>query len=187
MDRMVPQDTWVLHELDDLERKRRLLNPPPAAELLASAVRIAMQAATEGGIILKWCPSRDWPGCYGIVAKIPITSLVFDQFFNGRSGYRAQYYLSVEEGNEYNRAIIEGLIPAVQVAHARLSGGFEASWDLVQHSLRGGSSKIWIPKDEECLRAAPARCGRHGGPNIGGTTSLLGGSGFRCRPRLRSI
>jgi hypothetical protein len=35
-------------------------------------------------------------------------------------------------------------------------GSFEAQWHNVEQSLRGGSSKIWMPKDEETLSAAPA-------------------------------
>jgi hypothetical protein len=159
MHRMVPQGTWNLDELDDAERKQRLLDPPPPAELLTAVIGEAMRAANEGMILLRWCPSRNWLGCYRIVAKIPIASLLFDQLFNGRSGYRAQYYLSVEAGHDYNRAIADGLTPAIQEAYSRLSGGFEAPWHLVEQSLRGGSSKIWMPKDEEVLKAAPAALG----------------------------
>ena len=133
-----------------------MADPPPPAELLTAVIGEAMRVANEGRILLRWCPSRDWPGCYRIVAKIPITNLLFDQLFNGRSGYRAQYYISVEDGHKYNRAIVDGLTPAIQEAPARLSGDFQLSWHLVEQSLRGRSSKIWMPKDEECLRAAPA-------------------------------
>jgi hypothetical protein len=155
MNQLVPKGTWNLDELDDRQRKQRLLNPPSPPELLTTAVDEAMRAATTGRILLKWCPSRDWAGCSRIVAKIPIRSLLFDQIFNGRSGYRAQYYLSVERGRRYNRAIVDGLTPAIQAAHARLIG-FEVPWPLVEQSLRGGSSKIWMPKDEEVLKASPA-------------------------------
>jgi hypothetical protein len=114
-----------------------------------------MRAAAEGRILLEWEPSTDYPGCFRIVAKIAITSLLFDQLFNGRSGYRAQYYLSVVDGRRYNRAIVDGLTPAIQQAHGRLPS-FEAQWSDVEQSLRGASSKIWMPKDEEVLKAAPA-------------------------------
>jgi hypothetical protein len=152
---LVPQDTWDLDKLEDRERRARLLNPRAPAEVLAAAVGEATRASRDGKITLEWEPSRDWPGCYRIVAKIPVSKLLFDELFNGRSGYRAQYYLSIEAGEMYNRAIVDRLSPAIQELHGRLSGCDGASKPLAQ-SLGGGSSKIWMPKDEEVLKQAPA-------------------------------
>jgi hypothetical protein len=152
---LVPAGTWNLDELEDRERRARLLNPRAPGELLAAAVGEAARASRDGTITLNWEPSRDWPGCYRIVGKIPVSKLLFDELFNGRSGYRAQYYLSVEEGERYNRAIVDGLTPAVQELHGRLIGCDGPSKPLAQ-SLGGGSSKIWMPEDEEVLKEAPA-------------------------------
>jgi hypothetical protein len=151
----VPKGTWDLDALEDRARRTRLLNPRAPAELLAAAVTEASRASCDGRMKLEWEPSRDWPGCYRIVATIPVSKLLFDELFNGRSGYRAQYYLSVEQGDRYNRAFVEDLSPALQEPHGRLSGCDGPSTPLAQ-SLGGGSSKIWMPEDEEVLKAAPA-------------------------------
>ena len=73
-----------------------------------------MRAAQDRQLFLDarwdWCISR--PEFGGRVnATIPVSQVLFDQLFNGRSGYRAQYCLSVKEGRQYNRAIVDALVP----------------------------------------------------------------------------
>lgn len=127
-------ETW--NALDDPERKARLLNPRAPTEVLLAARGEAMQASDKGEITLEWEPSKDQPGCYRIVAKIPISKLLFDELFNSRSGYRAQYYLSVDAGRRYNRAIVDGLSPAIQELHGKLSGCVGAPRLLTQSRRR---------------------------------------------------
>jgi hypothetical protein len=68
--------------------------------------------------------------------------MTLDQLFNGRSGYRAQYYLSPEEGILYNRDILEGLVPAIKRAYDKQP--LEVAFNLIEQSLRAPHSKIWV-------------------------------------------
>jgi hypothetical protein len=79
------------------------------------------------------------------VAQIPLAESTFDQFFNGRSGYRAQYYLSPEEGILYNRDTLDRLVHAIEIAYSR-SRGIE--WKLVKESIHAPHAKVWVFQDE---------------------------------------
>jgi hypothetical protein len=154
--RRVSKRKWRLDDLGDPERTDRLLNPPSALALLNALVAEATQAAQDGQICLEWDPCFSRPEFGGRVqATIPVSRLLFDQLFNGRSGYRAQYCLSVKAGCRYNRAIVGALIPALQHAHASL-GDTELKWCEVERSLAGRYSKIWVANDEEHFLNAPA-------------------------------
>jgi hypothetical protein len=156
--RMVSRHRWRLDDLGDPERMRRLLNPPSCLELLNVLVAEATQAAQDCRISLDarwdWCISRPEFG-RRVHATIPVSQMLFEQLFNGRSGYRAQYCLSVKEGRRYNRAIVDALVPALQHAHASL-GDTELQWCEVERSLTGRYSKIWVADDEEHFQNAPA-------------------------------
>ena len=102
----------------------------------------AIAASTEGKISLEWKPACHFPDYYRVVAKIPISKPTFDELFNGRSGYRAQYYLSPEEGVLYNRDVLSVLKFAIKKAFERAL--LTVPWTLVERSLAGPHSKIWI-------------------------------------------
>jgi len=69
---------------------------------------------------------------------------LLDQFFNAVYGYRAQYYLSAEQGNLANRFAIDLLEPVLFSAQ---SGSRNLPTRMVAHSLSLPSAKIWIPND----------------------------------------
>ena len=154
--RMVSKHRWRLDDLGDPERTRRLLDPPSSLELLISPVAEATRAAQDGQICLVADPCFSRPE-FGtrVHATIPVTEVLFDQLFNGRSGYRAQYCLSVKAGCWYNRAIVDALVPPLRHAHASL-GDTELQWCEVERSLAGRYSKIWVADDEEHFQKAPA-------------------------------
>ena len=154
---MVSKHRWRL-DLGDPERMGRLLNPPSCLELLNALVAEATRAAQYCQIFpdarWDWCVSRPEYG-RRVHATIPVSQVLFDQLFNGRSGYRAQYCLSVKAGCRYNRAIVHAVIPALRHAHASL-GETELQWWEVERSLTGRYSKIWVADDEEHFQNAPA-------------------------------
>jgi hypothetical protein len=78
---------------------------------------------TNDNVQLTWEPAIDRdapPDLSRLRAQIPISEIIFDQLFNGRSGYRAQYYLSPSDGRIFNRAIVDSLIPVVKQAYSCL-------------------------------------------------------------------
>ena len=153
--RMVSKDRWRLDDLGDPERTSRLLNPPSSLALMTAVAADAARAAHDDQICPDWDPSFRRPGFGRILATIPVSRDHFDQLFNGRSGYRAQYCLSVKEGRQYNRALVDALVPALRYAHANLSDP-RLRWCDVEQSLTGSYSKIWIADDQEHFQNAPA-------------------------------
>ena len=155
--RMVPRATWKIDDFGDPQRRERLLDPLTPGALIEALAAEAMQAAREGDLPLCWEKCCDKAGFHRILASIPLTAALFDQLFNSRAGYRAQFYLSVEEGRAFNRAILEGLTPAVRAGHEN-QAGFPVDWPSVLMSLRGGSSKAWISRDQtdlDFMKSAP--------------------------------
>ncbi|MGY3134567.1 hypothetical protein ACVWZM_005249 [Bradyrhizobium sp. USDA 4501] len=153
---LVSLKEWDLTALADGERRTRLLDPPPPQDLIEAVVKDAEQSARLGKVRLMWEVAIDPdapPELARIWAQIPVTEIVFDQLFNGRSGYRAQYYLSPSDGLIFNRAIVDGLISAVKQAHAITS--LAVSFDLVEQSVREAHSKIWIFRDQAAFDEAP--------------------------------
>ncbi|TIQ44614.1 hypothetical protein [Mesorhizobium sp.] len=142
MMRMVGEQEWVLSEAISVARARRLLNPLTAEDLLASILAEIDRAVRDRNFELDWETACERPGFWRFTAKFPVAEATFDQLFNGRSGYRAQYYLSPEEGLLFNRKIIESLEDTIHRASSvkPISVGF----DLIVHSLRMAHAKIWI-------------------------------------------
>src|SRR5882724_10834728 len=140
--RMVNVEEWDLTALPDAARQERLLSPPSAESLLAGLIDEARVAAPRGEISLRWQQACHKPGYFRAEAQIPVTKYAYDALFNGRSGYRAQYYLSPEEGLLYNRQIIDGLIPAVHTAYQHTP--LQITFAMIERSLRTPHAKIWV-------------------------------------------
>jgi hypothetical protein len=108
-----------------------------------------------GTLTLDWKPVKDHPS-YGsycrLEAQIRLSEASFDQFFNGRAGYRAQYYLSPEEGILFNRETLSRLTPVLRGAYERSS--VDAPWESLQMSIEAPHSKIWIVGEEAAFNEA---------------------------------
>ncbi len=141
------EEDWNLDQLDDLGRRDRLMDPLPPTELLESINVEATKSAARGDICLKWKEAEQSPGHFRLETKIPLSQCIFDQLFNGRSGYRAHYYLSPETGTVFNQAVIDGLRPALQSAFGQTPECLAMDWDKIEASLKGCQSKIWIADD----------------------------------------
>jgi hypothetical protein len=146
--RAVDEASWVVADVLPPARRTRLMNPPACDDLLRRLIGEANAAALSGCIHLDWKECEDHPGEFAqVVARVPLTEETFDQLFNGRSGYRAQYYLSPEEGVLFNRDILEGLVTAVSDAYSRKR--INVSFELIEKSMRAPHAKMWI--FDECL------------------------------------
>ena len=96
LERVVDSDEWILAAALD-PRRERLLSVPGPTDLLEAIVAESMTAARDGRVTIDWQESRERHGYFRRVAQVPLMETTFDQLFNGRSGYRAQYYLSPED------------------------------------------------------------------------------------------
>lgn len=123
-------------------READLLHPLPPVGIIEKLEAEGNDAAARHAVELRWTESCEAPGHMRIEAKIPIKPSTFDQLFNSRSGYRAQFYLSPEEGVFFNRDVILALGSAVRATLSQ--SHLAASWELVEASLLGPHSKIWI-------------------------------------------
>src|SRR4051812_31473832 len=96
MKRMVCSTDWDLTNLHDVTRRERLMKPLTPDNLIEALLAIAQQSANRDRVRICWQESIEAQGYFRLWAQIPIGESMFDQLFNGRSGYRAQYYLSQE-------------------------------------------------------------------------------------------
>jgi hypothetical protein len=143
--REVPEALWqVTPALGD--RQSRLLSPPNPISLVAALAAEAAAAADIGAIRCDWKSSCEFPGYFRAVAVVPLSVETFDCLFNGRSGYRAQYYLSPEEGVPFNRDILAAF------SHADLN----IPWSLARTSFAGPHSKIWVFDEVPAFNSAQA-------------------------------
>jgi hypothetical protein len=149
--RSVPPEVWCLSEaLGD--RRDRLLRGPEPDGLLTLVITESEQAARDGRVQLQWQDSTERPGYYRTVAQIPLSEETFDQFVNGRSGYRAQFYLSPEEGVLYNREAVDRLMPVIETAYRQKPP--EADLELVIESLRWPHAKLWVFGEKQAFNEA---------------------------------
>jgi hypothetical protein len=133
-------------------RRSRLLQPPDPIALLGKAKAESESAARKGEIKLVWQPADEFPGFSRAEAKVPLEEDTFDQLFNGRSGYRAQYYLSPEEGVLYNHDLLTTLAPALEQAF--LAACLAVDWELVRRSLAGPHAKVWVFEEKKAFDEA---------------------------------
>ncbi|MDD1532715.1 hypothetical protein C7U89_01480 [Bradyrhizobium sp. WBOS4] len=121
----------------------RLLEAVSGESLISQLSAATHQALSANLVEFQWQLAEDTeapPDTHRIVCQIPLPEPSFDQLFNGRCGYRAQYYLSPEEGEAFNRRIIDVLEQMLVVpASARLG----VPQPAIQRSFKGGYSKIW--------------------------------------------
>lgn len=150
--RMVPREHWVLGD-EIASRHVRLLDVPSPEALLSEVLREANEAAHLGRVSPILQESTVMPGFFRLEAIIPLSDQIFDQFFNGRSGYRAQYYLSPEEGILFNRDVVQGLKEPLLVACA--GQPLQVDLDLIITSVDGPHSKVWVPGNPSAFSTAP--------------------------------
>lgn len=152
MRRAVEREVWELAAGLDATRRERLLNPPGAEELLGSVLGESRTAAQSGQVILAWQEADEKSSFFRLLARIPLSQCTFDQLFNGRSGYRAQFYLSPEEGVLFNRDIVNALMPVIEIAYHRRT--LSVDLEDITRSLSMPHAKIWIAEEQETFQRA---------------------------------
>jgi hypothetical protein len=97
-----------------------------------------------------------------IILQIPVTRDLYDHFYNGRSGYRAHYWVSPDVGNDFDQhlvcllrqAITDHMRPTVNGRRIEVKfdnsrdeydvGQCPITRDFALQSLVPESSKVWI-------------------------------------------
>lgn len=90
-------------------------------------------------------------GCTRAEFLFTVSSNTFDLFFNGVTGYRAQFYNDHRFGVGQNREVVERITPHLLATAKNAAQGSDFSLERVAASLRADSAKIWIHESESTL------------------------------------
>lgn len=133
---------WDFTSLIPAVRRQRLLAIQSFQEVIERVVRGTTDFfATE--------PRGNAPclGCSRAFLRVRVDELTYDAFFNSPIGYRAQYCLSTENGEEQNRRLIAAITPmCLSYSEGKEQNDFLT--DKILASLRGIDAKAWI-KDSD--------------------------------------
>ena len=149
--RMVETAKWDLSGMRDRSRAARLMAPPSGEDLIHVVAAEVRNTALKGQASWHWQEGREMAGCGRAIASFPLDAETFDTLFNGRSGYRAQYYLSCIEGIAFNAMLVGALLTSLNVACERtMPDQLAAS----RWSFEGPESKAWVLGDNAPFIAA---------------------------------
>lgn len=147
---IVSCDLWQIAETVPEHRRLRLLRDAPApSEVIERLAQAAAVEAKACKLEVKWITSTEMPCFARIEASFRVTAEVFDWFFNGRTGYRAAYWVSAQHGLLFNAAAITAMEPAIGSA-AQEQRSLPVSLEQARASLLGQDSKIWAPDPHVC-------------------------------------
>ena len=148
-----PAAEWTLGP-EIVSRHSRLHDVPPPDLLLAKVIEEASHAAERDLIRLRWQEADECQGFFRLIAEIPLKEEVtFDQFFNGRSGYRARYYLSPEEGVLYNRDVLQGL--KSPLSNAYMQQTLAEPLEIVLRTVDAPHAKVWVFGETAAFDSSP--------------------------------
>lgn len=138
---------WDMTNMRDKDRMHRLLKAPSPSALVGMIVDDARSAVAARTIALDWEEAREKTSFFRAVAAVPIGRDNFDALFNGPNGYRAHYYAAEARGTQFNRTIIDALVPYVEASHQYT--GLDVSLDIFRKSILERWSKIWVWNDTQ--------------------------------------
>ena len=144
---------WNLSRMRDRVRAQRLLRAMRPEDLIDHVAHEAMDDKLSVGATWRWQSGTGMIGCGRAIVVIPVTEETFDDLINGRCGYRAQYYLSVEVGRQFNDTLVTALCTAAKQIYER--DPKPPRWEIVERSIRGPYSKLWVYGDSAPFKEAP--------------------------------
>jgi hypothetical protein len=130
----VATSKWKLGPRIDAQRRARLLDTS-----FEEVVEKIVQEATVDSCRLMAIDK--YAGAQRALVRLCVSSRLVDIFHSGAGGYRAQFYLSVENGENANRFCIERLVPLIITSCTRQRN---CRVDGIERSLRDLDAKIWI-------------------------------------------
>lgn len=144
--KVVDEAEWDLSGMRDRDRAQRLLRPILPEAIIDRVASEAIDPQLTLGSSWRRQTGDVMVGCSRAIVVIPITRDTFDDLFNGRCGYRAQYYRSVAEGRHFNRLLVNTLCDAAKRIFERHPR--PPDWPIVECSLIGPHSKVWVYGDK---------------------------------------
>ena len=150
---VVDEADWDLSGMRDRQRAERLLRPILPDDLVTSVASEAVDPYVASDASWRWQSGDLMVGCSRAIVVIPVTLQTFDDLFNGRCGYRAQYHLSISQGENFNLMLVNALRNAAKLIFDR--DPKSPGWSVVERSLLGPQSKIWVYGDNRPFAVAP--------------------------------
>ena len=133
---IVPAREWKLKEAVGACRRTRLLETPFDS--------IVQQIADEAVLTeYRWCEIEKLRNAKRIWIRLALPPQTVDLFHNGAGGYRAQFYLSVEQGEAANACVINSLLRRARILCAA-QPNLSCRWESLEASLCHRDAKIWI-------------------------------------------
>ena len=133
----VPAEIWQLHSLEDRHRTRRLTRSAPYPQLVR---RLVAGSKVVRAVVM---PARCEPRALRLEAALLVNAGDLDLFFNGCTGYRAQYYEAEKLGDAANRIAVDAMLSAL-VSQAIYSRTRKPAAELARASLEAEGAKLWI-------------------------------------------
>jgi len=135
-------DWQFAHTFDEDRRSflERLRSFDEIAQELQSQVLITSYRGEKGTL-------GSVKGCLRPNFKIETSSKAFDEFFNGRSGYRAAYYVDPEEGVRTNESFLSRLVESLVAYALSHPAGQYIDEGTLRRSLALPSAKVWLDED----------------------------------------
>jgi hypothetical protein len=132
----VPESDWVLSRQMSSRRRRRLLRSPEYEQVIDELTRQVslVKVARE--------QSRDIPGYFRALVTLRVCATALDLFYNGASGYRAQYFHAAMLGTLANRLALDRLLPAV-IPLVAVANKRTCPVEWLAKSLHDPHDKLW--------------------------------------------
>lgn len=131
----------------DAARRCRLLSSVSTEKLLQQVITEAEGAAADNPVCAHWREATKRKGYLRVESTVPLKADTFDLLINGRMGYRAQYYLSVDDGRRFNRRLVNSLTPLILTALENGRCGPPVECSRAENSLKAPHSKVWVAGD----------------------------------------
>ncbi len=162
---IITEEDWSFARIRSIcvERAERLEQARPSEELVL-ALRAALVSSIEKRLFRIGIDSRDNAFVERrAIIQFPVTPEIYDWFFNARTGYRAQFWISPEKGMQFNNQIVTALSDEISIRldntltarkiefhknndtrEERDIGDIEVPRSEILRSLSPEQSKIWI-------------------------------------------
>jgi hypothetical protein len=137
-------DDWAFRDDFYDDRGDQLMNDAPDYRDIVERIRIELGQCSATVRQSRDLPLKPRRVEFSFVV-LPVTC---DAFFNGPTGYRAQYYIDPDLGQAANGYTIETL--HAKLEHAFLAGQLpDIARDEMVYGLRAASAKIWIEEQSD--------------------------------------
>jgi hypothetical protein len=133
---IVPAREWQLKPAVGGSRRKCLLETPFDS--------IVQQITSEALLSeCKWKKIRKIHDARRIFIKLTLAPQTVDLFHNGASGYRAQFYFGIQQGEAANRRLIDSWLDKIKGV-GDIQDKLGCPWEFIEASLRHHDVKVWI-------------------------------------------